>query len=336
MTSTPHRNNRKSRYAAKPETVAALRTELLRLGMTESFSEEIMSLLGTEYTASRMLKYLIQEKPTDPTVVTDEAVAIREQRDGWVQDAVFSRHTGSPARRMLERIQIEWSDELRTSYVAGIPALKGLRELDFTSNVTMFSGENGAGKSTLLEAIAVACKLNPEGGTENFDFSTYDDVSPLAKCMLAVWGVRRPKRKFFLRAESFFNVATMYLTKYGVGRPFEPPPPDYHAQSHGESFLHFFERVEPDGFYLLDEPEAALSPMRQLTLLRRLVDMADLGAQFILCTHSPILLAAPGATILSFDTEGIRPIEYEQTESYRIYRAFLSNRFAMLRKLLLA
>lgn len=229
----------------------------------------------------------------------------------------------------IREAAIDWDVVPRDSYLRDISALKGLDRLAFESNVTFFAGENGTGKSTLLEGIAVAYGFNAEGGTMNYQFSTYQDVSELEEAIRLVKGYRKRNSGYFFRAESFFNVATATNLKYNDdGRL-----PDYHAQSHGESFLTFLQDEAREGMYLMDEPEAALSPQRQLTLLRHIYFMAMEGSQFIIATHSPILLGLPGARILNFSDEGVRPMAYEETESYQITRLFLERRGQMLKEL---
>ena len=229
----------------------------------------------------------------------------------------------------IREAAIVWDEVPRDSYLRDIPALKGFDRLAFDSNVTFFAGENGTGKSTLLEGIAVAYGYNPEGGTRNYHFSTYHDVSELEEAIRLVRGYRKRNSGYFFRAESFFNVATVTNLQYNDdGRL-----PDYHAQSHGESFLSFLQDEAREGVYLMDEPEAALSPQRQLTLMRHIYYMAMEGSQFIIATHSPILLGLPGAQILNFSDEGIRSIRYEDTESYQITKLFLERRRQMLDEL---
>ena len=229
----------------------------------------------------------------------------------------------------IREAAIDWDVVPRDSYLRDISALKGFSRLAFESNVTFFAGENGTGKSTLLEGIAVAYGYNPEGGTQNYRFSTYQDVSELEEAIRLVKGYRKRNSGYFFRAESFFNVATVTNLQYNDdGRL-----PDYHAQSHGESFLSFLQDEAREGVYLMDEPEAALSPQRQLTLMRHIYYMAMEGSQFIIATHSPILLGLPGAQILNFSDEGIQPIRYEETESYQITKLFLERRRQMLDEL---
>ncbi|MCR4761845.1 MAG: AAA family ATPase [Oscillospiraceae bacterium] len=216
------------------------------------------------------------------------------------------------------------------SYLCSIPAIAALDMLVFRRPVTFFVGENGSGKSTLLEAIAVASGFNPEGGSRNYQFSTYDSHSELCRALRLTKGCRMAKWGYFLRAESFYNVATAeeaYSRIAGI-------PQHFHERSHGESFLQLVQNnFTGSGLYLLDEPEAALSPQRQLTLLLELDRCVRADAQFIIATHSPILLGMPGAEILSFDGGGIRPCAYEDTESYQVTKLFLSDRAQMLRRL---
>ena len=226
---------------------------------------------------------------------------------------------------------IDWDWVSKDSYLWNIPAIAGMERLDFERPVTCFVGENGSGKSTLLEAMAINCGFNPEGGTKNYTFSTYDSHSELCRCMRLIRGPRKPRWGYFLRAESFYNVATAeaeYSRSGGV-------PQRLHEKSHGESFLTTVQsNFRGGGVYLLDEPEAALSPQRQLTLLREIHICAQAGAQFFLVTHSPILLGLPDAAILSFDDGHIHPVAYEDTDSYRITNLFLSDRKRILRSLI--
>jgi len=232
----------------------------------------------------------------------------------------------------LNRIFIDWERIDEESYLRKIPALYGVGELPFRAPVTFFVGENGSGKSTLLEAVAVSLGFNPEGGTRNYRFSTYDSHSELCEALRRSRGIRRMKNGFFLRAESFYNVATKE-EEYSRGPGGRPQ--HYHEKSHGESFLAMAQNYfRGDGFYLLDEPEAALSPQRQLTMLAEIDRCAKEGAQFLIATHSPILLGLPGAEILSFDDGAVHPVSYEETESYQVTSMFLSHREALLKRLL--
>ena len=233
---------------------------------------------------------------------------------------------------ILRGLSVDWARVAPDSYLREIPALRSLRSLAFARPVTFFAGENGTGKSTLLEALAVACGFNPEGGTRNYRFSTFDSHSALFDALTVSRSPGKPGPGYFLRAESFYNVATAE-EEYSRGPG--GVPQHYHEKSHGESFLSMFENsFRPGGLYLLDEPEAALSPQRQLTLLMYLVRLSGQGAQFIIVTHSPILLGTPGAQILCFDGGEIRPCAYEETESYRITSLFLQDRERLLRRLL--
>jgi predicted ATPase len=218
------------------------------------------------------------------------------------------------------------------AYPFALPAVRGLSRLEFRSPVTMFVGENGSGKSTLLEAVATAWGFNPEGGTLNFRFATRESHSPLHDFVVLERGALRPKDGFFLRAESFFNVATE-VDRVGAVRSYGGR--SLHEQSHGESFLALvLERFGDRGLYILDEPEAALSPTRQLALLVRIHDLVARGSQFIIATHSPLLLAYPEAMIISLDGEAAEEVEYEATEHYQVSRRFLLDHRRALAQLL--
>lgn len=240
--------------------------------------------------------------------------------------------------KFIQSISIDWNKIDRDSYLHSIDALKNMEVLDFQKNITFFVGENGTGKSTLIEAIAVAYGFNPEGGTMNYRFSTFDDVSQLSSAIRMVKGYRRAKSNYFFRAESFFNVASkaedyrdmtpkeIYYDRYG-GK-------SLHEQSHGESFLAYFQSFDQEGLYIMDEPEAALSPQRQLTLFIQIAKMAENGSQFIIASHSPILLGIPGADIISFDEGVMRRCGYEETESYQVMEMFINHRERLIEGLL--
>ncbi|PTL83566.1 AAA family ATPase [Vitiosangium sp. GDMCC 1.1324] len=220
-------------------------------------------------------------------------------------------------------------------YPFNLPVVRDLDTLELHPRVTFFAGENGSGKSTLLEAIAVAAGFNPEGGTRSFNFATRNSESELHRFLRLVRGYRRHRTGFFLRAESYFNVGTVLeqmpdilQDAYGGVSP--------HDQSHGESFLMLVRnRFWANGLYILDEPEAALSPQHQLTLLRHIDDLARRkSSQLIIATHSPILLAYPDARIYWLSKQGLAPIAYEDTEHYRLTRDFLLHRERYLRDLM--
>ncbi len=225
-------------------------------------------------------------------------------------------------------------------YPFSLPAIRWLEKLELDPKVTYFVGENGTGKSTLLEAVAVAFGLNPEGGSRNFSFSTRESHSDLHRCFRLVKGLTRPKDSFFLRAESFFNLGTEIERL--DSEPFGGPPiidsfggRSLHEQSHGESFFSLFlNRFGGGGLYILDEPEAALSPTRQMALLSIIHDLLSKDSQFIIATHSPIVMAYPNSTIFSLNESGIESVAYEDTELFQITKGFLNNPEKALRELL--
>jgi len=216
------------------------------------------------------------------------------------------------------------------AYPFSLPAVQAIDGLPL-STVTYFIGENGSGKSTILEALAVVMGFNPEGGSKNFSFSTRPSESILHQALRPVRSERRPRTGFFLRAESFFNVATE-IDRLGELGPYGNR--SLHEQSHGESFLALINhRFRPQGLYIMDEPEAALSPSRQLSLLVRMHELVDAGSQFIIATHAPIVMAFPGATIYQIGESGISSIAYDETEHVRLTRDFLNHRKAFLDRL---
>jgi predicted ATPase len=219
-------------------------------------------------------------------------------------------------------------DERSTIYPFSIPAIRSLERMEFKSPVTFFVGENGSGKSTLLEAMAVKLRFNPEGGSRDLLFETSATHSELCD-FLTLERQGHFKDGFFLRAESFYNVASALE---GVGSSFSAyGGKPLHHQSHGESFLSLLNnRLRGQGVYLFDEPEAALSPQRQLSVLTLLHRLVRHQSQLIIATHSPILLAYPEATIYEFSGEGIRQIAYEDTEHFRITRDFLNRHQRMV------
>jgi predicted ATPase len=218
-------------------------------------------------------------------------------------------------------------------YPFSIPAIKSLDELKIDRNVTFFVGENGSGKSTLLEAIADKSGFNTAGGGRNNSYDVYETDSELSQFIRLSW-MPKVTNGFFLRAESFYHFATH------IDEVDENGFKDYGGksllqQSHGESFLSLFlNRFNGEAIYLLDEPEAALSPARQLTLLKIIHDLETQGdSQFIIATHSPILLGYPEADIYSFDNGEISKINYEDTDHYNITKYFLENRKRFLHEL---
>lgn len=224
-------------------------------------------------------------------------------------------------------------------YPFSLPVVSALHSIDLRSRVTCFVGENGTGKSSLLEALALACGFDIQGGTRNFQITSGDafgsrrdearTIEPFADALRLRW-TKRQSDGFFLRAESFYNAAA-YIDSIGANDSYGYI--SLNKRSHGESFLTLaMERFRPGGLYLLDEPEAALSATRQLALLVRMHDLlaAHPGTQFVLASHSPILLAFPGARILSFDTAPLREIPYAKTDAYIITRRFLDSPERML------
>jgi predicted ATPase len=233
------------------------------------------------------------------------------------------------ARPYLQHISIHSDAEIDIEhYPFSIPAVRELGTLDFHPDVTFFVGENGAGKSTVLEAIALAMGFGHEGGTINAQsFRTTNSVSSLHQHLKLSKSFRRHKDGYFLRAESFFNIAT-YLDDIGSLAP------SLHNFSHGEAFMEVLLNLRGNGLYLLDEPEAALSPNRQLAALTAIHQLVKNESQFIIATHSPILLSYPRARILQFDSSGITEVAYEDTEHYAVTRDFLNHYQRRLAQLL--
>jgi predicted ATPase len=220
-------------------------------------------------------------------------------------------------------------------YSADLPALRGLERLELDTRVTFLVGENGSGKSTLIEAIAVAAKLNVEGGGKLLKFSTRSTHSKLHERLTLERSELPPLNAFFLRAESVFNLATAIEENGYIGAREDVYERPLHEQSHGESFLDIaVNRLGPRGFYLFDEPEAALSVRGQLALMRRMHELVLEHSQFVVATHSPILLGYPEATILELSEEGIRSVGYEETQQVELTRSFLENPARFLRHLL--
>lgn len=218
------------------------------------------------------------------------------------------------------------------AYPFNIPSIKNLKSLIFHPDVTFFVGENGSGKSTLIEAIAVALGFNAEGGTKQSTFSTKRSHSELHRYIKTIKSFKHPRDGYFLRAESFYNLATLmdetgYLGRYG-GK-------SLHQQSHGESFMAtLVKKLQGDGLYIMDEPEAALSPSRQMSAFSAIHQLVKQQSQFIIATHSPILLAYPRSKIYQFTETGIIEIKYEDTEHYSVTKDFL-NRYEKMTGLLM-
>jgi len=221
-----------------------------------------------------------------------------------------------------------------SAYPFSIPAIRALDELALDPAVTFFVGENGSGKSTLVEAIAIAAGFNAEGGSRHVRLDTRASQSTLHRHVRLVRGTRKIRNGYFLRAESFFNVAT-YLERLedpGALAPYGGK--SLHEQSHGESFIALLKhRFGPNGFYVLDEPEAALSLRGVLALMRRMHDLAAQGAQFVVSTHSPVLLGFPDATIYLLSDDGISRTSFDASDVVTLTRSFLENREQFLRHL---
>lgn len=230
---------------------------------------------------------------------------------------------------------VRYRDDIKPAdaqvFPLNLPAVRQIEDIVMHERVTFFVGENGSGKSTVLEAIALLMGCNAEGGSENFNFTTATAHADLHNRLRPLRTVRRPKTKFFLRAESYFNVATQIETL--DAEPAGGPPiiasyggVSLHQQSHGESFMALLmNRFGDEGLYFLDEPEAALSPSRQLAMIARMHDLTNAGSQFIIATHSPILLAYPYAKIFMFNADGVSLRAYEETEHFRVTKDFLMN-----------
>lgn len=237
------------------------------------------------------------------------------------------------AKPYLQRIWPNFGSEVDFDHFPfNIPAVRELQQIEFHADVTFFVGENGSGKSTVLEAIALALGFGVEGGSMNVQLlDTLGERSALARHIRMSRSVRRAKDSYFLRAESFFNVAT-YMDRE-IGSSYDGKP--LHARSHGEAFMSvLLDKFKGNGLYLLDEPEAALSPTRQLAALRAMHQLVERQSQFIIVTHSPILLAYPGAKILAFDAGSITEVAYEDTEHFAVTRDFLNHYPRRLEQLL--
>lgn len=227
------------------------------------------------------------------------------------------------------------------SYPFNLKAIEGLDTMVFHPKVTYIVGENGMGKSTLMEGIAVGLGFNPEGGTINFNFATTESHSDLHQYLRLARSANKPRDGFFFRAESYYNLASNIDQMDREGGPGRPIIDSYggkslHQQSHGESFFAtFIHRFNGNGLYIMDEPEAALSPFRQMAMLSRIHQLVGQNSQFIIATHSPILMAYPDAVIYNLTTDGIERSTLEETDHYILMKQFMNNREKMLHELFL-
>lgn len=225
-------------------------------------------------------------------------------------------------------------------YPFNIPSIRLMNQISFHPRVTFIVGENGMGKSTLLEGIAISLGFNPEGGSLNFNFSTFDSYSNLSSHLKVIKGIDKPRDGFFLRAESFYNLASNIeeLDKESQGGPRVIDSfggVSLHDQSHGESFFStFMNRFRGNGIYILDEPEAALSPLRQLSMLSRIHQLTNQNSQFIIATHSPLLMSYPSSKLLELTDNGIKESSLEETEHYKIMKQFFDNKDRLIHHLL--
>ena len=244
----------------------------------------------------------------------------------------------SPMSQYIRSVEIvKPKSKQKDSYPFTLDSVRGFNSLELHPNVTFLVGENGCGKSTLLEAIAVAYGFNAEGGSKNFNFATKETHSILYEYIKLIKGVKKAYDSFFLRAESFYNAST-YIDE--LDDPALPPLHEsyggesLHNQSHGESFMSLVaNRFRGKGLYILDEPEAALSPNKQLALVSLIHDLVKKDSQFIIATHSPIIMSYPNAVIYQVDNN-CQKTDYMDTEHFQITKDFLSDPKRMLNILL--
>ena len=329
---------------------------LVLFSLNETHIQAVLTMLRAPEEREELLEWMREASPEPeqigPSEILKKAMEIeirhknlKSEKPKTIGEAIPQREKpdsaeGSALSPLFLR-SVRIAPELPMGeYYATLPAVQAIwREhgLNFTKPVTFLVGENGVGKSTLIEAIAVASGFNPEGGTINFNFSTSDSHSTLYRYLKPGRGYRRNKDGFFLRAETFYNAAT-YLDE--IEQSSSHPFGSYggislHKQSHGESFLALAEnRFSKNGLYLLDEPEAALSPMRLLRLMVTIHELAKGGAQFIISTHSPILMTLPDSDLIQFTEDGLEHTTYRETEHFQITLAYLGNPDRMLRELL--
>lgn len=231
----------------------------------------------------------------------------------------------------LKSLDINKEKIPKDDYIYNLSVIKNFEKIEFKKPITIFVGENGLGKSTLIEAIATKLGFNAEGGSIHFNFKTRQTESDLNRYIKIIKGPYRPKDGYFLRSESLYNVASNIDDLDSIECNAPPISLAYggkslHNQSHGESFLSiFFKRFMGKGLYILDEPEAALSPVSQMSLLIRINQLVNLDSQFIIATHSPILLAVPNSQILEINEDGIFERKYFETQHYEVMKNFFEN-----------
>ena len=234
----------------------------------------------------------------------------------------------------VRSLKLDKGQDVKT-YPFSIPAVRDIERVKSSVPVTFLVGENGSGKSTIVETVAVAAGFNAEGGTKNYNFSTENSTSKLADSATLIRSAKREKYGYFLRAESFYTTAN--YAERGTFGPFGPIPilfggKHIHEQSHGEAFLSIVNSFRP-GLFIFDEPESALSPQRILQLMSAINELEKQGSQFIIATHSPILLAYPGAKIYQLSQTGVDQVEYNDIEHVKMTRDFLNSPAIFINKL---